>query len=212
MIRHFHRSLSRRDAFSIVELLVVITLVAILSAIAVPAFLSISSGSGMKKAITGVSDALEMARTDAMATSTWIWVGIADTTADNPSKNPQITIATVASRDGTTNTAATNLIQRNKPLIIDNVTILTNATTWGTNATVAKGSSFQFVQTVAGLSKTFTNTVIGFSPQGEAVLSTAAVSSWLEVGVREMRGSTPIPSKTASIQVSGVSGQVVVTY
>lgn len=199
-------------AFSLVELLVVVTLIAILSLLAVPAFISISRGSGMKQAINGVSDALEMARTDAMASSTWIWVGLADGTADNPSRTPQIVIARVGSRDGTTNTDTTNLTQLAPPLKIANVAVLQSPTSWGTNVTVAKNSAFQFAIRVAGQTKIFSNNVIGFSPQGEAVLNATTVSPWLEVGLQEMRGSTPVTNKTASVQIAGVSGQVVVTY
>ncbi len=212
MNAHLSSRSEPRRAFSLIELLLVVALIAILSLLAVPAFISISRGSGMKQAINGVSDALEMARTDAMASSTWIWVGLADGTADNPSQTPQIVIARVASRDGTTNTDTTNLTQLAPPVRFANVAVLQSPTSWGTNVSVAKNSAFQFAIRVAGQTKTFSNNVIGFSPQGEAVLNTATVSPWLEVGLQEMRGSTPITNKTASIQIAGVSGQVVVTY
>ncbi len=197
---------------SLIELLVVVALIAILAAISVPAFVSIAQGSGMRRAINGISDVLEGARTEAMATSTWVLVGLADTTQVNAARTPQLTLMVVASRDGTTNTAAANLIALAKPVRIENVRILDSPTQWAGNAALLKNSSFRFTGTIAGSAQTFTNTVIAFSPQGEALITPTALSSWIEIPVREMRGTKEIAEKTASIRVSGVSGQVVVNY
>ena len=190
-----------------VELLVVITLVAILSVLAVPAFVSIAQGSGMKRAVVGLSDSLEQARTEAMATSTWVLVGISPDSSASP---PNVTVMAVASRDGTTNTAASNLLPLSKPVRLDSVKVLETATT--PDATILKNSQFEFTTTVAGKPRKFSDTVIAFSPQGEALLKTSELSPWIEIPLQELRGSTPIASKTASIRVSGVSGQVIVNY
>lgn len=213
MSRHsYHRRFSCQWAFSLIELLVVIALVALLMALAVPAFVSIAQGQGMKRAVNYASDVLELARTEAMAKSTWVWVGVSDTTGDNIAKAPEITIATVASKDGTTNTSANNLIQLAKPIRIENVTILSAPTQWASNARTLAGGKFSFSTPVAGKTKSFGDTVIGISPQGEVVLDPAIISPWIELGLSEKRGSTTITNKTASIRISGISGQVVVTY
>lgn len=195
------------SALSLVELLLVVALVAILSTLAVPAFVSIAQGSGMKRAIVSVSDSLEQARTEAMAQSTWVLVGFSQNTTNIPQN---LTIMSVASRDGTTNTASANLMPLSKPIKVDNVQILPSSLT-STNP-VLKNSQFEFTSTVAGASRRFYGTVIAFSPQGEAILTNSTVSSWIEIPLQELRGNTPITNKTASIRVSGVSGQVIVNY
>lgn len=202
----------RNFAFSLIELLVVVALVGLLMVLTVPALVSIAQGQGMKRGITATSDMLELARADAMAKSTWVWVGFADTTADNVAKTPELTLVAVSSRDGTTNTATANLTALTKPIRVSDVALLTSATQWASNSVALKGSSFQFTTTVGGSAKNFTGSVLAFSPQGEALLNPAMVSPWIEVGLQQMRGNQPIASKTASIRVSGISGQIVVDY
>ena len=196
-----------KRALSLVELLVVTALVGILAVMVAPALVSIAQGSGMKRAILGVSDSLEQARTQAMAQSTWVLVGFSQ---DNTSLPLNLTIMAVASKDGTTNTTAANLMPMGKPIKVENVRILTSPVT--TNVTVLKDSQFGFTATVAGAPREFSGTVLAFSPQGEAILKNSTVSSWIEIPLQELRGSTPITNKTASIRVSGVSGQVIVNY
>lgn len=203
----------RKTAFSLTELLVVMALIGILVTLAVPAFVSIAQGSGMKKGINEIADALELARTEAMAKSTWVLVGLADTTADNPDHTPRHSLILAATRDGTTNFATTNLMFLSKTAHIKDIKILSSPTPWaGTNAVVLKDSTFSFTTPIAGKSTVFTNTVLAFSPQGEALINPASISPWIEIPIREVRGSTEIESKTASIRVSGLSGQVIVSY
>ncbi len=194
---------------SLIELLLVIALVGLMMTLSVPAFVSIAQGSGMKRAIVGVSDSLEQARTEAMAQSTWVLVGISPDTTTMP---PNLTIMTMASRDGTTNTATANLQAMTKPIRVENVKLLDSPTGWATNAVLLKDSKFEFTGTVAGKPRKFTGTVIAFSPQGEATLNSSSLSSWIEVPLQEFRGGREMTEKTASIRVSGPSGQVVVSY
>lgn len=196
-------------AMSILELLIVVGLIAVMATLAIPAFVSIAQGSGMKRGIIGVSDALEVARTEAMATSTWVLVGFSPDLTSTP---PRLTIVRVSTRDGTANSSADNLQTLAKPTKIENVTLLKQKTEWASNATLLGSSDFGFVAQVDGRSMTFADTIIAFSPQGEAMLRTNSLASWIEIPIRELRGTTPITNKTASIRVSGPSGQVVVSY
>lgn len=201
-------------AMSLLELLVVICLIAMLMALTVPALVNIAQGQGMKRAVTDISGILESARAEAMAASTWVWVGLADTTATNAVKNRELTVAVVSSRDGSSRLDAANLSRKTRPARFENVILLPDRTAWATNPSVAplKNGDYQFTCTIAGQSKTFSGSVLAFSPRGEAVLQSNAVSPWIEVGLRESRGGVEKPERTGSILVSGVSGQVIVTY
>lgn len=196
--------------FTILELLIVIGIMAIMIALAVPALVGMAEGQGMKRAITTISGNLEMARAEAMAKSTWVWVGFSNATNNGIS---QMTILSIASRDGTSALNPDNIVSISKVQRIHNVALLGSPIVANAEPLGGNTLGYTFTAITAGQPMTFSNTVIAFSPQGEALIKTNdTVSAWVEVGVREMKGSTPITNKTASIRVSGVSGQVLVTY
>jgi Tfp pilus assembly protein FimT len=111
-----HNSLfSRRErasAFTLLELLIVIGIIAVLMLLIVPAFTNIKDANDFASAIYGIKGSLENARTYAKANHTYVFVGFAEVDASvDPSVTPQVTtgpapygrvaIAVVASKDGT---------------------------------------------------------------------------------------------------------------
>lgn len=196
---------------SLVELIVVMGAIVVLVALGAPALMELARGQGMKRAVSEVGGLLEQARIEAMATSTWTWVGLAQRDPDAP---PELLAVLIASKDGTNNMDADNLRIISRPVRIENVRVLSELTEWAgeTGSVPLTGSSFSFSETVAGESVSFTDTVVGFSPRGEATLSNNTVPPWIEIGLVEMRGAVEIPDRTASIRVSGFSGQQDVSY
>ena len=98
----------RSRAFTLVELIVVIALISTLMVLVAPAFTGIKSASDVTSAAYTIKDALEQARTYAMAHHTYVWIGFYEEPAGQPSTNPatpgtgRIVISTIASADGTT--------------------------------------------------------------------------------------------------------------
>ncbi len=94
--------------FTLVELIVVIALISTLMVLVVPAFTGIKSAGDVTSAAYTIKDALEQARTYAMAYKTYVWIGFYEEPAGQPSTNPatpgtgRIVISTIASADGTT--------------------------------------------------------------------------------------------------------------
>lgn len=101
------------DAFSLVELLLVIAIIAVLAALMVPAMGSIKGAGDVTKAAYDIKGILDQARAYAMANNTFVFVGIAEVdsskdasakpqaaTAD-PTIGGRIAVAVVASKDGT---------------------------------------------------------------------------------------------------------------
>jgi prepilin-type N-terminal cleavage/methylation domain-containing protein len=137
---------SRAGAFTLIEMLVVIAIVATLLILLAPAFTNIKSGSDVTNAAYTIKGLLETARTYAKANNTYTWVGFYEEDVSRqsviPAPDPRCTgcvgrvvMSIVASKDGTNLGAdasssatgtenfidATQLIQVNKLVRIDNL-------------------------------------------------------------------------------------------
>jgi prepilin-type N-terminal cleavage/methylation domain-containing protein len=107
------RSLSQRErtsAFTLLELLIVIGIIAVLLVLLAAAFTTIKSGGDVTSAAYTIKGVLDTARTYAKANNTYTWVGFyeEDTTATTPTNNTpaypgrgRVLMAIVASKDGT---------------------------------------------------------------------------------------------------------------
>src|ERR1700722_5827359 len=75
-------------AFTLVELLMVIVIIAVMLVLSIPAFYAIKGGSDITKAAYDISGVLEQARTYAMANNTYVWVGFYEEDGSVLSTNP----------------------------------------------------------------------------------------------------------------------------
>src|SRR5438477_9063221 len=98
----------RRRAFTLLEMLVVMGIIAILMVLVAPAFTTIKSGTDATSAAYTIKGILDQARTYAMANNTYTWVGFYEENVSNPtSPNPdapaigRLIMSIVASKDGT---------------------------------------------------------------------------------------------------------------
>jgi type II secretory pathway pseudopilin PulG len=102
-----HRSLSQREragAFTLLELLIVIGIIAVLLILIVPAFTNIKSGTDVTSAAYTIKDVLDTARTYAKANNTYTWVGfyeedVSSMTPGTPGPG-RLVMSIVASKDG----------------------------------------------------------------------------------------------------------------
>ena len=93
--------------FSLIELLVVMAIIGMLAAVAIPAMNSIKGAGDLTKAAYDIAGVLDQARAYAMANNTFVFVGIAEVdSSKDPSAKPQVAgtgrvaVAVVASKDG----------------------------------------------------------------------------------------------------------------
>ena len=85
-------TVQRRNAFTLVELLILIGIIAVLLVLIVPAFTTIKSGTDVTGAIYGVKGVLENARMYAKANHTYVFVGFAEVDSSlDPAVSPQVT-------------------------------------------------------------------------------------------------------------------------
>jgi prepilin-type N-terminal cleavage/methylation domain-containing protein len=156
--RRVPRSLQREraSAFTLLELLIVIGIIAILLVLIAPAFTTIKSAGDVTSAAYTIKGVLDTARTYAKANNTYTWVGFYEEDVSQPSiahgADPctgcigRLVMSIVASKNGSiiydpTNLAqqnlTTSLIQLGKLTKIDNVHLWTH-----TDAPSGTGSTF----------------------------------------------------------------------
>jgi prepilin-type N-terminal cleavage/methylation domain-containing protein len=128
-----HHSMAQRKragAFTLLELLIVISIIALLLVLMGPAFTSLKSGTDVTSAAYTIKGVLDTARTYAQANNTYTWVGFFEEDISNP-PNPgtgRLVISIVASKDGTNVYGSgtvvidpTKLLQVGKLIKIDNI-------------------------------------------------------------------------------------------
>ena len=95
-------------AFTLVELVVVIAIIAVLTVLLTPAFTNRKAASDLTNAAYVIKGVLEQARTYARVNNTYSWVGFYEESGSIASTNPptagsgRLVISSVASSDGTT--------------------------------------------------------------------------------------------------------------
>ncbi len=129
----------RRGAFTLMEMMVVMGIIATLMALLAPAFTTIKGGTDVTSTAYTIKGALDQARTYAKANNTYTWVGFYEENVSNPSPNSvtpkvgRVLISIVASNDGTTiydpssplKITTTKLAQVGKLIKIENVHLTT---------------------------------------------------------------------------------------
>src|SRR5213083_674459 len=119
----------RYSAFTLLELLIVIGIIAVLLVLIAPALTTIKSGTDVTSAAYTIKGVLDTARTYAKANNTYTWVGFTGSIGPNAPQNisGQVKVAIVASKDGTnlwsTNNAlpSASLVQVGKMMTLDNI-------------------------------------------------------------------------------------------
>jgi type II secretory pathway pseudopilin PulG len=120
----------RASAFTLLELLIVIGIIALLLVLVAPAFTTIKTAGDVTSAAYTVKGVLDTARTYAQANNTYAWVGFFEEDASQPATpgTGRVVLSIVASKDGTTvynpnnpgSIDATRLIQVGKLVKIGN--------------------------------------------------------------------------------------------
>lgn len=203
---------SPTSAFSLMELLVVAAILMILAVFAVPALPGLMGAKGLGRAVTDVSYLFELARTEAVARSSFVFLGFEDTT--NSSGAFELRLAAAASPDGS---STTGLIPISRTVRLPNVRMadlgeLPASVQSAANSTVTN-SLFVNQITTSGISFTngqqvFNKNILVISPEGE-LLQTPDATAFLasaSVGLIETKGSVISKTDGAIVTFDGGSG------
>ncbi len=217
-------SADRLSGFSLVELMVVIAIILIVSVFAAPSFKNIGDAGKMTRAINDVANMLELARTEAMATRSYVYIGFANPTTSGIS---ELKLAAVISIDGSSNTSSTNLRPLTKVLTVSGM-LMTNYSSLPTNVKSAADTS---LQTNSDYVVTFTTTsylqskfsdsafnssvpTVTISPQGDVLNATSPAvffRTTTSVGLVPTHGTVPVTTDGAIVSYYGGTGQLRLT-
>ena len=125
-------ALQRFNGFTLLELLIVLSIIGILLVLLAPAFTTIKGGTDVTSAAYTIKGVLDTARTYAKANNTYVWVGFyeEDVSSGTPGTagTGRVVMSIVASKDGTkvydansTSIDPTRLIQVGKLVKIENI-------------------------------------------------------------------------------------------
>jgi Tfp pilus assembly protein FimT len=150
--RSRHAAVAHAAAFTLVELILVVGIMAVLMIFIVPAVTGLKNARNITDAAYSIKDLLELARNHALTNTTYTWVGFFEENGGASPANPamagsgRVVVSCVASKDGTNvyqqpiinpvaPMDATKLIQVTKLTRLDNVHLRTfaNGTGGGTD-------------------------------------------------------------------------------
>ena len=197
-------------AFSLLELLVVISIVAIMMVLSGPMIVSLVHSQSEDVAITDLSAALEEARAYAMANNTYVRVGFGE--VSKPGLGPQLVVLSVSSVDGTLSAATpSDLASTQKwpaaglPLVLSNFNV--NNGLGDTSDTTPDATDFPaFSRSVGKLGMISFNGCIQFGPSGGARVDSALPSRFIKIGVDR---PAPLAGKNPFVvRMAGLAGTI----
>jgi len=224
-----HSLMQRRNqqGFSLIELMCVIMIMSILTAVSWSSIVSIVGGNHLSNGVYDLRGLMLQARTDAMTQNTYVLLGFSPTTKNGA---PSLLVTSVAAKSGLiTDLQNGNFQVLRKPILLKGVALDTklgylslpgfdnapndadasasDAVTSDTNSQ----SAYAFKVSVAGNSQTQFSTVIAFSPDGQTLLPQSGGALKLVSKVRIGLNASPSPAnstRNAAVQMRGLSGQI----
>lgn len=202
--------------FSLMELLVVVAIIAILAVVTVPSLPSLMGAKGVSRAVTDISSVFELARSEAVGRSAFVFLGFEEGT--NSSGASELRVAAAASPDGS---STNGLLTISRMVRLPNVRLVSynDLPAVVRNADTNNLAASRFVNEITSSSPTFTNSqqvfqgsMLVISPEGELLVApgNAAFLPRASVGLVQTRGTTPSTNDGAIVSFDGGSGAITI--
>jgi prepilin-type N-terminal cleavage/methylation domain-containing protein len=217
-----HRQVPAR-AFTLVEMLTVLGLIALLSAAAVPAFQAFRGASRISRAASDIATTLDQARAYAMANNTYVYVAFAERDMREAGKEGrgQVIMTVLSSRDGTRSfgTGNQNLLHLGRIHRLEALRLADSLPNEDALARPAVESGYRLgneafpsASTVDASGYRFSK-MIRFDPRGTAGVpgngSFSAIPKWIEIALSPAGGGgggAEGAGNCAAIVLDGVTG------
>lgn len=215
----------RQAAFSLVELMVVIAVIASLVALSVPAISAMMGGGKVNQTITELGGLLEQARQYAVSQNTHVWVVFNAATVDN---SDTLSVAVVASKDGTDPGSYGAVPSDNFTLIskirtfsqfklqgagyfaADKIPLLPASPAVSDPENSLSGSMAFSIRLPGGANAVTFDRSLQFTPSGEARNAGGPIDI-IEFGLQPAKtASSPDANNVVAMRVNGLTGQTLV--
>ncbi len=212
-----------RQAFSLVELLVVIAILAILAALSAPSVSSLIRSRATTRAVNEISALLELARNEAMTRQGYAWIGF--DVATNAEGNDELRAVVLSTADGvvdTTTKGTTVAISTARPntrtFRWENVKLVPASELGGIKDLAREASEPLVRQAKQGFrlgpagTATTSFWTITFTPQGYALLKglpdiVTPYTKFIDIGLQPTRGGKNVETPDqAALVLDGVNG------
>lgn len=215
---------TRARAFSLVELLAVMAILATLSAVTIPALHSLQSGNTVNKAVADLSATLELARTYAMANRTYVRVVLSQIPAGGQKTLPTLIALPLYSADGTATGDLTDSTQwpaLGRVVALENLSLFdtmqgaspvdtrSDVTPLGANVSGTVMPSFN--RTLPGWGAVSFTGVVQFSPSGEARVCFDEPARYIKIAVDQLvpgSATQALRKNPFILRLSSVNGSI----
>jgi prepilin-type N-terminal cleavage/methylation domain-containing protein len=202
------RKVGRRAGFSLVELLVVISIALILATLAAPALVSLATSGNFKGNATSVGNLMEEAYSAALSKNTYVWIGFSQL----PTNGGGVGVGIVYSPHEDPNDFPNNVSVLTKPVFFPNLNLTTvnpaqysniATTSVGQIASVTSANQQVFPVSIGGSNPK--STVLQISPSGQVSIVSLSKFAWVDIGLAPLNGNG---KNSAALQMNAFTGRV----
>jgi prepilin-type N-terminal cleavage/methylation domain-containing protein len=206
--------------FTLVELLVVLTIMGVLAGISVSAIQGLADAGSVDRSIGDLSSALDLARSYARANHTYVRVALGQEAAGITHPTPTVVVVMLYSSDGALDAAAPSDMANSStwpqvcaPIFLRNLVFSDGLNGTSPNTSLDAEPSQSNIgpftpQAPANVSGVTFSDFVQFDPTGEAQVSTTQLARNIKIGLDK-----PAPRQGINpfiLRVSGINGTVVV--
>ena len=215
---------AKKCGFSLVELLTVMSIIALLASFSVPAMQSLFRSGAVNQAASDLSGTFECARSYAMSQNTYVRVGLACVPVGSTASVPTLVVIVISSVDGSLTYGSASDMADNtrwkpltRPLILGNVWTYKDLN--ATNAPDTRNDSLPSGTDIPAFSRpagrmgavTF-NSIVQFSPSGEAQVLQAESARYIKIGLDQPRQpNAPENARNENpfvLRLAGMNGRI----